>query len=213
MTLPGPAAHGALLVIDVQRDFADPAHLGWVDEDGLAAVATAVQRTGELVDAFRAAGVPVVWVRLEQTPDQPWESSRWLRGLTADTPWPAEEPCVQGSAGVEWFELSPAPGETVVSKRGYSAFLGTELDQVLRDAGVQWLCTAGLTTECCVLASTLDAAQLGYRVLVAADAVASYTAAEHGAALGILAAHAARLTSSTELRHALGDGLTRAVAS
>ncbi|MEP7763064.1 isochorismatase family cysteine hydrolase [Sanguibacter sp. 25GB23B1] len=194
--LPGPLAEAALLVVDVQRSFADPAHLPWLDEAGLAAVEAAVTRTQWLVAQARETGVPVVWVALEQLPDAPWLTSLWLRGLDTST-WPApDEPCVQGTAGAEWYRVSPRPDETVVAKRRYSGFLGTTLEAHLRSAGVTWVVACGLTSECCVDGTVRDAFQLGFRVVMTADATAAYDPATHAHALSVLADNAAVVASS-----------------
>lgn len=200
--LPGDLDEAALLVIDVQRSFADPAYLTWLDEPGLAAVHAAVTRTAWLVDRARESGVRVVWVALEQLPDAPWETSLWLRGLTAST-WPGEEePCVVGTPGAEWYGVSPAPGELTVPKRRYSGFLGTTLEAELGAAGVTWLVASGLTSECCVDGTVRDAFQLGFPVVMTSDATAAYEAHVHTHSLAVLAANAAVVASAGEVAQA-----------
>lgn len=197
--LPGPLGEGALLVVDVQRSFADPAYLPWLDEAGLAAVDAAVTRTAWLVDQARASGVPVVWVALEQLPDSPWRTSLWLRGLEEGT-WPVpDEPCVLGTPGAEWFRVGPLPGETVVPKRRYSGFLGTTLETHLRETGVTWVVAAGLTSECCVDGTVRDAFQLGFRAVMTSDATTAYDAQTHTHALSVLAQNAAVVATSASV--------------
>ncbi|WP_035855024.1 cysteine hydrolase family protein [Cryptosporangium arvum] len=191
----------ALIVVDVQRSFADPEYLvGYqLAPDASAAVAAAVRRTGALVDAARAAGVPVFWVGLGTDPATPWRASLWLRTGDPGAPYGPDEPCVRGTPGADWYGLTPADDETQVVKRGYSGFLGTGLAEALRDAGVGWTAVAGLTSDCCVAATATDAFQLGWPVLVPADAVAAYDVATHEAALAQLALHVAVLTTADEL--------------
>jgi len=197
--LPGPLHEGALLVVDVQRSFADPAYLPWLDEAGLAAVDAAVTRTAWLVDQARSSGVPVVWVALEQLPDSPWLTSLWLRGLDEGT-WPVpDEPCVLGTPGAEWFRVGPLPGETVVPKRRYSGFLGTGLEAHLRETGVTWVVAAGLTSECCVDGTVRDAFQLGFRAVMTSDATTAYDAQTHTHALSVLAQNAAVVATSASV--------------
>lgn len=197
--LPGPLGEGALLVVDVQRSFADPAHLPWLDEAGLAAVDAAVTRTAWLVEQARASGVPVVWVALEQLPDSPWRTSLWLRGLEEGT-WPVpDEPCVLGTPGAEWFRVGPLPGETVVPKRRYSGFLGTSLEAHLRETGVTWVVAAGLTSECCVDGTVRDAFQLGFRAVMTSDATTAYDSETHTHALSVLAQNAAVVATSASV--------------
>ncbi|WP_432519427.1 cysteine hydrolase family protein [Kineococcus sp. SYSU DK006] len=183
---------GALLVVDVQRSFADPAHLAHLDDDARSRTAAAVARTGDALALARAAGADVVWVQLRVPPDQPWPASNWLRGLGPDDPWPNEwEPCVEGTSGVEWYALAPAPGEPVVPKRTYDGFAGTGLARLLRERGVEWVAIAGLTSDCCVLETAGSAFTHGLRVVVLADATAAEDVRAHEAALLLLSLHSA----------------------
>lgn len=211
---PGPVRECALLVVDVQRDFADPAVLTWLDAADRDRVAAAVRRTSGLVDAARAAGVRVVWVGLGQDPAEPWAASRWLRGLPADpADDPEEEPCVEGSPGAAWFGVAPAPGEEVVVKRRYSGFHGTGLADTLRSAGTTWVAAAGLTTECCVDATVRDAFQLGFRTVVASDATAAYQEDAHRHALAALGQNAAVVATADAVAAAWGGANGSGAAS
>ena len=195
---PAPLAEAALLVVDVQRDFADPDRLPWLDGEARARVAAAVERTAGLVRDARAAGVRVVWAALEQEPDAPWGSSLWLRDLLHESREHrlAREPCLVGTAGADWFGVAPGPEETVVVKRRYSAFHGTSLADGLRASGVTWLTVCGLTADCCVDATVRDGFQLGFRTVVASDATASYQRELAVHTLTVLARHAAVVATS-----------------
>jgi len=192
----------ALVVVDVQRSFGDPAFLDRraMDASDLEAVASAVATTASLVDAARARGVPVVWVELGSDPARPWRASDWLRGRDPEAPLGEGHPCVIGTPGAEWYGMSPEPGEIRVRKRGYSGFLGTGLDGLLREAGIGWLAVAGLTTECCVDATATDAFQLDYPVAVLSDATAAYQRRLHEAALEQLALNSAVIAEADTLR-------------
>ncbi|GAA2486325.1 cysteine hydrolase family protein [Winogradskya humida] len=192
---PGPA----LVVVDVQRSFADPEMIADYQPD-LPAVAGAVERTAALVAAARDAGVPVVWVELGSEPDNRWRASQWLRSGDPAAPYGPGEPCVLGTPGAEWYGMAPQDDELRVVKRGYSGFLGTGLEEKLRDAGIGWVAVCGLTTECCVAATATDAFQLEFPVLIPQDAVAAYDADVNHAALESLALNVAVLTTSDELK-------------
>jgi ureidoacrylate peracid hydrolase len=183
----------ALLVVDVQRDFADPERLPWLAESDRDRITGAVERVAELVLAARSAGIRVVWAALEQDPDEPWGSSLWLRGIAREPRDVrlAQEPCLAGTSGAEWFGVAPARGEDVVVKRRYSAFHGTDLAERLRGHGVTWLTVCGLTADCCVDATVRDGFQFGLRTVVAADATASYPRPGHPRTLDVLGRHAA----------------------
>ncbi|WZH35718.1 MAG: cysteine hydrolase [Microbacterium enclense] len=193
------AGRPALIVVDVQRDFADPERLSeyGLTDDVFVALAAAVERIGDLVAAARQAGVPVFWVELGSDPDHPWRSSRWLR--SGDVSPVEGEPCVVGTDGAEWFGVAPALGEQRVVKTGYSGFFGTDLAERLRADGVGWVSVCGVTTECCVAATAQDAMQADWPVVVPADATAAYETPLHEAALTALALNVALVTSVDEV--------------
>ncbi|MBE2998079.1 cysteine hydrolase [Nocardiopsis sp. HNM0947] len=201
---PGTPERGALLVVDVQYDFASPEHVARFGEDALRRVEAAVDRVHTLVAAARSHGVPVLWARLEQDPADPWWSSRWLRGLLdADAGDLRErEPCVAGTQGADWYGPGPGGGEEVVVKRRYSAFHGTGLAGSLRARGTEWVAVCGLTTDCCVDATVRDAFQEGLRTVVAGDATASYSEQRHRHTLDVLGLHAAVVTDTGTLSRA-----------
>ncbi len=196
-----PGSRPALVVVDVQRDFADPDRLAGyrLDEAAYRAVDRAVTRIGDLVDEARAAGVPVFWVELGSDPARPWRSSNWLRTGDYDAPMSPAEPCLVGTPGAEWYRMRPAGEEPRVVKRGYSGFLGTDLDARLRAAGRDWLTVVGLTSECCVDATARDAMQLDWPVVVPRDATAAYDLDVHAAALRQLALNVAVLSDADEV--------------
>lgn len=196
-----PGSGPALVVVDVQRDFADPARLteyGLTDA-ALAALDQAVTRVSDLVDAARAAEVPVLWVELGSDPARPWRASNWLRGGDYDAPMSPAEPCVLGTPGAEWYRVRPAEGEPRVVKRGYSGFLDTDLAALLHEAGCDWLTVVGLTSECCVYATAQDAMQLDWPVVVPRDATAAYDLDVNAAALAQLALNVAVLSDADEV--------------
>jgi nicotinamidase-related amidase len=84
------------------------------------------------------------------------------------------------------LELVPAlarfaPPAAVIDKPGYSAFLGSSLASFLTEKGVGTLVVTGAETDVCVLASVLDAVDLGFRVVIVEDALCSSSDAGHDA--------------------------------
>ncbi|MDB5999844.1 MAG: isochorismatase family protein [Rhizobacter sp.] len=170
----------ALLVIDMQNDFCAPG--GYIDKamgKDVSAAAAVVAPLQGLLDAARAAKVPVVWVHADYSHDRLPDSMRVklkARGITAEC-------CKPGTWGADWFGVAPLPGETLVAKRTYSGFAGTTLEHLLADAGVRTLVFAGVQTQVCVESTVRDAHSLGYLCVVPQDAVASHTPALHEATL------------------------------
>ncbi|WP_406120988.1 cysteine hydrolase family protein [Streptomyces sp. NBC_00989] len=199
--LAGAFSRPALVVVDVQRDFADPDRLGayGLTDTALATLDRTVTRIAELVDTARAAEVPVVWVELGSDPARPWRSSNWLREGDYAAPMSPDEPCRVGTPGAEWYRMRPEEGESRVVKRGYSGFLGTDLDARLRAAGHDWLTVVGLTSECCVYATAQDAVQLDWPVVVPQDATTAYDHHVNAAALFQLGLNVAVLSDADEV--------------
>ena len=76
-----------------------------------------------------------------------------------------------------------APPATVIDKTRYSAFAETGLHRCLRERHAQGLIITGSETDVCVLATVLDAVDLGYRVIVVHDGVCSSSDEGHDALL------------------------------
>lgn len=151
-----------LLVIDVQREY--------FDEDGPAFVERArdiVGNVNRLVDTFRARGLPVVFIRHAHRADGS------DAGRMGDFSSPDEEDSfIEGTPRAEL--ISPLHVETediVVTKRRYSAFLGTDLEAVLHTARVRAVVICGLMTSFCCETTARDAHGRDYEVLFVRDAV------------------------------------------
>jgi ureidoacrylate peracid hydrolase len=162
-------------------------------------VQAAVKQAAELAMAARAAGVPVVFVRLitresDETPFlQEWKARRGSNGAPL---------CREGTPGAEFVGPQPRARELVFSKKRYNAFSGTGLDATLRGLGVDTLVVAGLTTECCIDSSVRDAFERDYHVFVVSDATACYQPELHEAALKALKLNCAKLATAAQIRAA-----------
>lgn len=140
----------ALLVIDVQMALAH--------EDDAGAERSCPEAEGNiarLLEKFRSAGDTVVHVHHHGTdPNDPFHPN---------------------AAGSEVQPIAaPIAGEPIVIKTGSSGFVGTELQDILKQAGIGCLITCGATANHCVESTTRSAADLGYQTIYAADAVWTY---------------------------------------
>lgn len=190
------AERTALLIVDMQVDFAAPEGvIGRLGVD-LSTIGPALAAAERLVEAARAAKVPVIFVGLSTTPasDSPaWRERMARRGGNPDI---ESDLCRAGHAGSDFYGPQPAPGEVVIEKTRYSAFHGTGLGQRLRKAGVDTLVLCGLTTECCVDCSARDAFHQDFHVFVPTDACAAYEPDIHEAALKVMGLNFAILTDA-----------------
>ena len=191
-------ARTALLLVDMQVDFAEPdGAMGKAGMD-LSMVGPALRNAVLLADAARAAGVPCLFARLiTRESDETDLLLEWKRrrGTEHDAPL-----CREGARGAAFVGPLPREGEVVFSKNRYDAFCGTGLDAHLRGIKRDTLVIAGLTTECCVDSTVRDAFERDYHVFIAADAVAAYEKGLHDGALKALELNCAILTSSADIR-------------
>lgn len=170
-----PAADTAVLVIDMQNDFCAPG--GWTDtvvKKDVSYSPVVAASIAKLVDAARAAGRPVIWVRADYSPDKMPAAMR-ARAEKMQAP----VCCAPGTWGAGWYGVQPAAGESVVTKYCYSGFSGTDLDAQLRSRGISKLVFAGVQTHVCVESTLRDAHSRGYFCIVAEECVASHTPAAH----------------------------------
>lgn len=91
---------------------------------------------------------------------------------------------VKGTWGAEIHEaVRPREGERVIAKPRISAFAGTGLDEFLRAGGVDTLILAGLTTNWVIESTARQAMDLGYRLVVVEDCMASFNRTLHDFAI------------------------------
>lgn len=159
-------ARSALVLIDCQVDFGAPDGAMARRGADVTSAQAALAKAQVLADAARAAGVPVIFVRL----------------LTGGEPGP----CVEGTPGAGFAGPQPCPGERIVTKSRYSAFSRTGLAEQLQAQNIDALVLAGLTTECCIASSAWDAFERDFHVFIARDACAAYEDDLHQGALKAL---------------------------
>jgi nicotinamidase/pyrazinamidase len=166
-------SRSALIVVDVQNDFADP--------DGSLFVrggADVAERCSAEALAATAAGAFVAYTQDWHPPSTPHFAKDG--GI-----WPVH--CVAGTWGAEFHPsleiLGPVVRKGVNGEDGYSGFtmrdpltgktIPTELEGLLRERGIERVLVCGLATDYCVNATALDARRLGFRTEVLDDAIAA----------------------------------------
>lgn len=160
----------ALLVIDMQRFFLNPASPTFTC-GGLAIIPTLKQ----LIAAFREAGRPVIYTRHVHHPD------RLDAGIME---WWWEGMCLEGSPESEVHsEIAPLPNEKVILKHRYSAFYNTDLETVLRCLKIEDLVISGIMTNMCCESTARDAYYRDYKVFFLANGTGSINEEMHLASL------------------------------
>lgn len=159
-------ASSALVVVDMQHDFADPAGSLYV-RGGEAIVGPIAAE----IDEAHGAGATVVYT-------QDWHPAHTPHFAADGGIWPVH--CVAGTNGAALVPELPVVGPLLRkgtgTEDGYSGFSevdlatgatkGTDLSTILDDAGVMDVTVVGLAGDWCVKATALDGVKLGYAVTV-----------------------------------------------
>ncbi|CAN6251156.1 unnamed protein product, partial [Urochloa humidicola] len=157
----------AMLVIDMQKDFVDPAMRSPMLVAGGEAV---VPTVAEAVAVARERGIFLVWVVREHDP-----SGRDVELFRRQHYSGGKGPTVKGLKGAELADgLVIKEGEYKLVKTRFSAFFATHLDSVLKTAGIKNLVIVGVQTPNCIRQTVFDAVALDYeKVTVLIDATAA----------------------------------------
>jgi nicotinamidase-related amidase len=174
----------ALLVIDVQHEYFDPASPLLIPDGPVVLL-----RLSELLSTFRDAEATIVHVHHQDGPD----AEVFAAGSENVVPMP---------------EVAPLPGEPVVVKGMPGAFDGTNLDAVLENDGAKTLVIAGFMTHMCCDSTAREAQGRGYDVLFLSDGTATRDLVAPSGRLirhsdvheTVLAAHADGISTVTDVR-------------
>lgn len=168
----------ALVIIDAQNTYCE----GVMKLDGME---KALADCRLLLDRFRKAGRPIYHIRHDAGPGTPYD--------------------VQSHIGQIVDVLAPARGEPVITKNYPNSFVHTELDALLKEAGVQNLIIVGFMSHMCVNSTARGAFNLGYRPTVVASATATRSLPYKvtGEVIPSAQLHAAALAALSDLPAAL----------
>jgi len=164
-------ARPAVLVVDLSRGFTDPACAMGSD---LTAV---VEATNTVLAAARDGSVPVIFTTIGFEANLK-DGSLWLQKAPS---------LAELQLGSKWVEIDPRlerrEEETVVLKKGASAFFGTNLASILVSQNVDTIVLCGATTSGCIRATAIDLLQYGYPTLVPRECVGDRAPEPHEANL------------------------------
>ncbi len=176
----------AVLVVDFSCGFTDPD--GTLGSD----LTAEVEATKVLLDVARARGVPVVFTTIGFEPNRK-DGALWLQKVPS---------LGELELGGHWVDIDPRlerrEDETVVVKKGASAFFGTNLTAVLVSQGVDTVILCGATTSGCIRATAIDLLQNGFPTLVPRECVGDRAQAPHEANLFDIQAKYADVVSAED---------------
>ena len=180
----------AVLIVDVCNAYLDP------ESPLYAGVESALASNIRLVDAARAAGVPVVFTRVLYCADGA-DGGLFYRKVPALKAYLPGNPLGDFPAG-----FGPRADEVVVTKQYASAFFGTSLAATLNAMRIDCLLITGFSTSGCVRATALDALQHGFAPFVVREACGDRGEGPHESNLFDLQAKYAEVVTETEaLKH------------
>ena len=189
----------ALIMIDMQRGFLDPASPLCIPS-----AAATVPACAAAMDACRRAGMPVVYATRHYRADgsdveRCRREERFARGR------PHSEVCPPEMSDAFPEEFTVEAGDYCIVKPRFSAFFSTQLDLLLRRLGVDTVILAGTTTPNCIRTTCYDALSLDYDVVVLSDCTSSVTDEVQSANLRDMARIGARICTGAELPTLLGE--------
>lgn len=189
-----PPAATALVVVDIQTDFAAP--FGLIGRHGgdLGPAEAAIDRIEALIAAARKAGVTVAFMRVVTREET---DSDALKTLYARKGMPGGQAiCRIEDGGADYYRVAPVAGDIEIEKLLFDSFHGTDLDAQLRARGVETVVMTGLSTDCCVDQTARSAFHHGYNVFAVTDACAAYEPGLHDSTMNILQKNCALLATS-----------------
>ncbi len=167
-------AHTAMIVVDLQNDFAHPDGHGRNYGDVSRGVAV-LEPNSRLLETARRASVFTGYTQQVRRTDGSMDTAIFL-AKSVESMGIEPKFCFEGTWGAEICdEVAPLPGDVVVRKNRRSGFAGTNLDVMLRDRGIKTTVITGLAMSGCVEATVREAIELGYYVVVPRDCVDNYT--------------------------------------
>jgi nicotinamidase-related amidase len=175
----------AVVIIDLQR--------GITSRDTLPhTAASVIEHSAEIADRFRRAGALIVLVRVDlanivqPAADEPMRNP-------SDPPPPA-------SASQLVDDLGQQPSDLVITKRYWDAFVGTELEQHLRERQIRSIILTGIATNFGVESTARTAAALGFDVVVVENATSSRSEEAHRFAIKNIFPRLGRVRLADELQ-------------
>ena len=174
------SSNTALLVVDVQNDFCHSQGVfAKYKSVTLDHVEQAMSNLSTLIEKCRAFDLPIIFIR---TIHSNWtDSPSWLKRM--EGAGEKMQICRPDSWGSNFFNVAPEEGDCVVTKHRYSAFIGTDLDLILKSQGIEYILVTGVATNVCVESTARDGYHRDYNVILLEDCCGAYDKAEHAATL------------------------------
>lgn len=182
----------ALLVVDMVKDFTQPDGTVFYPQNQ-----EVLPKIVKVIQNCRSHGVLVIFMRHSYRKGKKDENLANMRPC-----------CMEGTGGDELDPQLPVDEENdyILKKRRFSAFVGTDLDMILRENKIENIVVVGTKTNCCIRASVTDAHYAGYMPIVLSDCVATDSDVVNQVHLDDIRKYLGRVITSDELFVLLKEG-------
>jgi len=188
------AQNTGFLIVDPYNDFMTKGGKLYEATKATADEAGFYENMRKLVPAIRAAHIQVFILPHHRS--RPDDFAGWLYPTPFQTKSKPLQPFAVGTWGGEWnAEFGPRPGDVIIKEHwNQSSFANTDLDQQLKQHGIQKLILVGFIANTCIESTGRFGMELGYHVTLVRDATAAFSAE---------AMHAAHVVNGPTFAHAI----------
>ncbi len=186
----------ALIVVDLQEDFVNPANTMCVPE-----AYRQIPRVSALIAGCRELSIPVIFTEHTIAPDCSGGYYEWEDAIR-------DGATKEGHPNTSVYsELAPQPDDRVIRvKHTYDSFAGTDLDFILRERKIETVIICGTLTNYCCEATARSAFSLHYNVVFGSDVTATNSAFAHEATLRTMRYGYARVLDHQMILRLLREG-------
>lgn len=187
-------AYSAILAIDIQNDPCHPEGLFAKLGLDVSLRREAAHNAAAFIDKARKFNLAVIFVKLNHSK---WnESPAWIR--RSKRRGPRTEAYKEGTWGEQFYAAQPKADDPIVVKHRYSAFVGTDLEMILRSRKITTLIVTGGGTAACVESTVRHGLSLDYDIFVISDCCGG-TVQDHGPALKRMDSQGATVVESRHI--------------
>ena len=198
--------YAGLVVIDMQNDFCHQDGFfgrGGNDARGhgqkpvdLNLIEEMAPNLLKLIDAARSAGIRIYFIR-NFGDDRNLPPMMRLRKLRIGR---TRVLCPEKAWGGEQYDgFVPQPGDTVIKKHVNSAFIGTDLQEILKKDGIKSIMVTGVATNICCESTIRDGSMMGFYIVIPRDCVGGYNREAHEDSLSLIDFNWGWVTTSEEI--------------
>lgn len=167
--------HSALLIIDMQNDFLSTTGKSealWNQNvEPMRQIIPAIEEVTELFDKFNR---PVIRTMTYEDPEERTTAGQDRFLFFEDNDIEGNVACLRGTEGAELY-VPAREGDIIVEKNRISAYVGTDLDKIIKDMGIRTMFVVGVKTQRCVARTLQDLSDnaVGLHTVLLEDCVAS----------------------------------------